>query len=176
MSALIWVLIAVVIVVVIGAVVMSAWRRRRLRSRFGPEYDRARAERGRFGAASDLKGRQKRREELDIVPLSGAARERYTEQWQAVQARFVDDPSNAAREADGLVSTVMRERGYPVENFDQRSADVSVDHPHVVDNYRAAHAISLANEHGKASTEDLRQSLIHYRALFDELLGDKPAA
>jgi hypothetical protein len=91
-----------------------------------------------------------------------------------VQARFVDRPSDAVREADVLVTKVMQERGYPVENFEQRSSDISVDHPHVVDNYRAAHGISMADQQGKASTEDLRQAMVHYRSLFDELLGDRP--
>src|SRR5438445_11636612 len=166
------VVIGVVVLALIVTVIASATRRRRRRSRFGPEYDRTREEKGRFGTTSELRGREKRRQELEIVELSGAARQRYTQQWQTVQTAFVDRPSDAVRDADGLVTTVMRERGYPIENFEQRSADVSVDHPNVVQNYRAAHAISLANGHARASTEDLRQAMVHYRALFEELLGD----
>jgi len=142
----------------------------------GPEYDRAVAESGsRRGATSELRQREKRRQELDIAPLSAAASERYAQQWQVAQARFVDQPGDAVREADVLVVSVMGERGYPMEDFEQRSADISVDHPRLVDNYRAAHAISMANNQEKASTEDLRQAMIHYRSLFDELLVDTPA-
>src|SRR5207249_880388 len=145
----------------------------RMQSRFGPEYDRAVSETGsQRKATSELSQREKRRRERNIVPLSSAARERYSVQWQSVQARFVDQPSEAVGEADGLVMAVMQERGYPMESFDQRSADISVDHPRVVDNYRAAHGISLANQQGQASTEDLRQAMVHYRSLFDELLGE----
>jgi hypothetical protein len=107
---------------------------------------------------------------MEIVALEPAARQRYAEAWRDTQARFVDSPEQAIREADHLVTEVMRERGYPMEDFDQRAADVSVDHPNVVENYRAAHATSLANDQGRASTEDLRQAMVHYRALFVELL------
>jgi hypothetical protein len=176
MPAWIWVLIAIAVIAVIVWVIVSAMRRKRMQTRFGPEYDRAVSETGsRRRATSELTDREKRRRELTIVPLTTAARERYAEQWQTVQARFVDRPSEALREADTLVMTVMRERGYPVENFEQRSSDISVDHPHVVDNYRAAHGISMADQQEKASTEDLRQAMVHYRSLFDELLGDTPA-
>jgi FtsZ-interacting cell division protein ZipA len=172
MPAWIWVIIAIAVIAIVVATILSASRRRRVQSRFGPEYDRAVTETGsRRRAASELTGREKRRRQLNIVPLETAARERYAEQWQVIQARFVDHPTDAVREADALVMTVMQERGYPVENFEQRSADISVDHPHVVDNYRAAHGISLADQQGKASTEDLRQAMVHYRSLFDELLG-----
>lgn len=159
-----YIVIAAVVVFVIIAIAVSAARRRRLRSRFGPEYDRAKN--------SDLRQREKRVEELDIVPLSTVARQRYMSQWQAVQSRFVDHPSNAVRDADTLVTTVMHERGYPMDRFEQRAANISVDHPRVVDNYRAAHAISLASDNDAASTEDLRQAMVHYRTLFEELLDD----
>ena len=121
-------------------------------------------------AEAELSDRQKRREELDVKPLSPGARERYVELWQATQARFVDDPGGAITEADLLIQQVMRERGYPVEDFEQRAADVSVDHPDVVNNYRAAHGISIAHERERASTEDLRRAMVHYRSLFDDLL------
>jgi len=169
----IWVIAVIVVVaLVVVAAIASAVRRRRLRSHFGPEYDRTRQERGRFGTTSELTQREKRRKQLDIVPLSSAARDRYAQEWQAVQTSFVDRPADAVREADGLVLRVLQERGYPMDNFEQRSADISVDHPHVVDNYRAAHAISMANDRDQADTEDLRQAMVHYRALFEELLGD----
>jgi len=172
MPAWVWVIIAIAVVIVVALIVMSAIRRRRLRSQFGPEYDRTVMESGRRGGAADLRKREKRRQELDIVPLSPAARERYVQQWQAVQARFVDKPGDAVHEADVLVTGVMRDRGYPMENFEQQSSDVSVDHPNVVQNYRAAHAISMASDQDQATTEDLRQAMIHYRSLFDELLGE----
>src|SRR5204862_8220126 len=106
----------------------------------------------------------------EIGARDPAARERYRAEWQAAQPRFVDEPAGAVTQADRLVIQVMSDRGYPMEDFEQRSADISVDHPHVVDDYRAAHAISMANEHGRASTEDLRQAMVHYRRLFEDLL------
>jgi hypothetical protein len=166
------VVVAVVVFLVVVGFVASAVRRRALRARFGPEYERTRREKGRFGTASELSHRRNRRKQLDIVPLSSAARERYAVQWRSVQASFVDRPSGAVRDADALVMAVLQERGYPMDNFEQRSADISVDHPHVVDNYRTAHAISLANDRDQADTEDLRQAMVHYRALFEELLED----
>jgi hypothetical protein len=174
-----WILIIVAIVVVAALVVWSTMARRRtghLRDRFGPEYDRAvREQEGRRGAERDLMQREKRREGLEIRPLAPEARQRYADSWRNAQARFVDQPSEAVHEADFLVVSVMRDRGYPMEDFEQRSADISVDHPQLVDNYRAAHGISLANDHDQASTEDLRQAMVHYRALFEELLGDDQA-
>jgi hypothetical protein len=175
----------VIVLVVIGVLVIAGiatWlvmrRRRRteqLRSSFGPEYDRAVNEAGGTRAAeAELSARQSRREDLDIRPISAAARTRYAEAWRQVQSTFVDAPAPAVQQADELVLVVMRDRGYPMDSFEQRAADVSVDHPHVVDNYRAAHAISLASDHGQASTEDLRQAMVHYRALFDELLSSGP--
>jgi hypothetical protein len=175
MPAWVWIVIAIAVVVIVGLLILSASRRSKLQSRFGPEYDRAVNESGRRGATAELRQRERRRRELDIVPLSAAARERYAQQWQVVQSRFVDQPGDAVREADVLVLSVMRDRGYPMEEFEQRSADISVDHPDLVDNYRAAHAISMAKDHEKASTEDLRQAMVHYRSLFDELLGEAPA-
>jgi hypothetical protein len=173
MPAWIWVIIVVAVIAVIALVALSAARRRKVQSRFGPEYGRAVEETGSSRrATSELRQREQRRKELNIVPLSPAARERHTEHWQMVQARFVDSPAGAVREADALVSSVMQERGYPMEDFDQRSADISVDYPHVVENYRAAHGISLANEQEQATTEDLRQAMVHYRSLFEELLGE----
>lgn len=174
MSDWVWIVIvvAVLVALALGVWVFAMGRRRaRLRDRFGPEYDRAVSEQGgRRGGEAELARREEQRERLDIVPLSPEARERYAESWREVQTGFVDEPSQALTEADRLVTEVMRERGYPMDEFDRRVADVSVDHPQVVENYRAAHAIHGANEKGEASTEDLRQAVVHYRALFTELL------
>jgi hypothetical protein len=176
MATWIWIVIAVAAAVVLALVLWSALRARRtrtLREGFGPEYDRTVADAPtKREAEADLLERRKRREELDIRPLDDSARERYADEWQSTQAHFVDDPGDAIGEADALIQRVMRERGYPVEDFEQRAADVSVDHPEVVNNYRAAHAISIAHERERASTEDLRLAMQHYRALFDELVGE----
>ncbi len=164
----------VVLVAIVGAVGAVGARRRRtnqLRERFGPEYDRALEQHGgRKRAETDLTAREERREGLDIRQLRPEQRERFAEQWRGVQGRFVDEPREAVRESDRLVKEVMRERGYPVDDFDQRADDVSVDHPHVVENFRSAGHIAERNERGEASTEDLRQATVHYRALFEELL------
>jgi hypothetical protein len=169
-----WIVIAVGVVVVLALVAWSVWSRRRsarLRQQFGPEYDRTVTERGdRRSAESDLLDRRKRREELEIRPLEASARRRYLERWRDVQVRFVDMPGNAVAEADALVIEVMRERGYPVDDFEERASLVSVDHPTVVEEYRAAHGVSMANDNGRASTEDLREAMLHYRSLFDDLL------
>lgn len=169
-----WVLIAVAIVLVLAVIAWAIWRRRRseqLRERFGPEYERTVEASGRRSLAeSELQEREKRREQLDIRPLHSTARTRYMESWRLVQASFVDTPGEAVGQADTLVTQVMRERGYPTEDFEQRAADISVDHPRVVENYRAAHQISMANRSGRASTEDLRQGMVHFRELFEELL------
>jgi hypothetical protein len=146
-------------------------RRRRLQERFGPEYERTiSARKDRRAAEAELAQREKRREELAIRPLSFEERAHYREQWQEVQAAFVDAPADAVGEADTLIAQVMADRGYPVEAFEARAADISVDHPSVVQNYRRAHQISEANDRGEATTEDLRLAIVHYRALFDELV------
>ncbi len=172
---MIWVLLAVIVVllIVIGLLVARHQRSRRLRDDFGPEYGRVVAERGdQRSAEQELARRRERVDQFEIRPLEPAARERYAERWGAVQRAFVDDPRGAVGEAHVLVQQVMHERGYPVdEDFDQRSADISVRHPEVVENYRAAHAISVAAQKGKASTEQLRKSMVHFRALFDDLLA-----
>jgi hypothetical protein len=168
---LIALVILVVIIVLLAFLVRQRRRTQRLQEQFGPEYQRTVARTGDQRAAeSQLTEREQRRRELDIVELEPATRTRYLEEWRATQGRFVDDPAAATREADALVARVMRDRGYPVDDFDQRAADVSVDHPRVAENYRAAHAVSLANEKGLASTDDLRQAFVHYRSLFAELL------
>jgi FtsZ-interacting cell division protein ZipA len=170
-----WVLIAVGVIIVVAFVVwqaVNARRTRTLQDRFGPEYDRTleRAD-DRRDAEADLAARAKRRDELDIRPLPTASRDRYLEEWQRVQARFVDDPRGAVQEADTLIQSVMRERGYPVDDFEQRAADISVDHPQVVENYRNGHRLASGD------TEERRQAMVHYRALFDELVeetADRP--
>jgi hypothetical protein len=179
MSSWVWIVIALAVVVVVGGVVWRALAARRtkdLRERFGPEYDRTATESGsQREAEAELAARQERREQLNIRPLAEGARQRYARQWEGVQAQFVDSPAAALTAADALVSAVMVERGYPMDDFEQRAADVSVDHPQVVQNYRQARDISRASEQGQASTEDLRQAMRNYRALFDELLGDDVA-
>jgi hypothetical protein len=177
MKTWIWIAIAVAAVLVLALVVVSVVRRRRserLREGFGPEYDRTvdRAD-GRRDAEKELAARQERREQLDIQPLAPAARERYAGQWREAQQRFVDDPPGAIAEADRLVTSVMRDRGYPMDDFEQRADDISVDHPDLVDEFRRGHRISERSGREGVSTEDQRQAMVHFRSLFDELLGDE---
>jgi hypothetical protein len=173
MPAWVWIVIALAVVVAAVAA-WVAWTRTRtkhLRETFGPEYDRTVAESSsqREGEAA-LDDRRKRREELEIRPLTPEASQRYDEEWRAVQARFVDDPVGSVGDADGLVERVMAERGYPMDDFEAQAELVSVDHPEVVQNYRSAHEIYTAYGRGEASTEDLRQAMVHYRSLFEQLL------
>lgn len=170
-------IIVLVVVAIVGAVAFLALRKRRteeLRSRFGPEYDRALKESGdRVRAETTLLRRRNRVERLRIRPLSQEESARFTDAWNGVQTRFVDDPEGAVTEADRLLGDLMAARGYPVGDFEQRAEDISVNHPGVVENYRTAHAIALRHAKGEASTEDLRQAMIHYRKLFENLLGDR---
>jgi hypothetical protein len=162
---------------IIVIVAVGAWlyvRKRRgttadLRQKFGPEYDRAVLAHG-SKAEAKLADREKRIEKLNIRDLDSMEHERYSKQWQALQSRFVDSPKGAIAEADDLVCSVMKVRGYPVADFDQRAADISVDHPRVVENYRLAHQIALRAGKEGASTEELRTAMIHYRSLFEELV------
>jgi hypothetical protein len=174
MDTWVWIVIGLVVAIVILGVLISALRTRRsrsLRDRFGREYDRTVDKAGgRREAEQELRKREQRHDELELRPLSADARERYLRQWQVTQGRFVDDPTGAVSEADNLVQQVMRDRGYPVDDFEQRAADISVEHPEVVEKYRTANGIARASERGEASTEDLRHSVRHYRALFVELL------
>jgi hypothetical protein len=176
MDTWVWIVIAAAAVLILLAIVWMAKRKRRtshLQEGFGPEYDRTVEEAGsRRKAESELSGREKRREELEIKPLAPGARDRFADRWSGVQERFVDDPRQALNDAHILVVEVMGARGYPTDDFEQRAADVSVDHPEVVENYRSAHEIT---QRGDADTEDQRQALMHYRALFDELLETEPA-
>lgn len=173
--------IVVVAVLVIGAVVayslMQRRRTERLTERFGPEYQRTvEATGGQREAERELEARQKRVEQLEIRRLSVDERDRYLARWKETQGRFVDDPPGAISEADMLVQQVMRERGYPMTDFEQRAADISVDHPQVVEEYRAAHAVAERDANDGVETEDLRQAMVHYRALFDDLLEADGAA
>jgi hypothetical protein len=174
MDAWVWIVIAVVVAVVVLGVVWRASRARRtssLQDAFGGEYDRTVEESGdRREAERELRERQKQHDELDIRPLSPEARDGYVRRWQSTQTRFVDDPKGAVAEADALVQEVMEERGYPAKDFDRRVADISVAHPDLVEKYRTADGIARASERGEASTEDMRHSVRHYRALFAELL------
>src|SRR5687768_5453358 len=169
-------LVIITAVIAAGVLVWVFQRQRslRLREKFGPEYERTRSEVGDVRRTEAvLAAREKRVEKLHIRPLTPAESARYGEVWRHVQNLFVDDPKGAIAEADHLVNEVMTARGYPMADFDQRTADVSVDHPAVVEHYRAARAIAVRNDGGQASTEDLRQAVIHYRALFEDLLEEK---
>jgi hypothetical protein len=178
-SQIIILAVAVVAIIAIAAAVWMYMQKKRteeLRSRFGPEYERAVETGGdRRKAEATLEERRKRVEKLDIHPLANEDRQRFQQAWTREQARFVDDPQGAVAEADRLIGEVMRARGYPVGDFEQRAADISVDHPMVVENYRLAHDIALMDRRGEASTEDLRKALVHYRALFEELLETRVA-
>jgi hypothetical protein len=169
------VVIALIVGMVIGAVVIYAiqqGRTKRLKERFGPEYSRMVAETGnRSKAEAMLEHRQQRVKELRIRPLNGTERARFQEGWREIQARFVDDPGGALTEADRLLMEVMSAEGYPMQEFDQRAADISVDHPTVIENYREGHQIAVRHGQGRATTEELRKAMIHYRSLFEELVG-----
>ncbi len=173
-------IIVVVALLVIAAVVVWAYTRRRrtedLREQFGPEYERTvRASGDPRRAEAELAARRDRVERLHIQPLAPAERERFAQAWRAAQARFVDDPAGAMADADRLVCEVMLARGYPMADFEQRAADISVDHAEVVENYRAAHSTAQRAQRGEATTEDLRKAMVHYRALFEDLLkSDQP--
>jgi FtsZ-interacting cell division protein ZipA len=172
----IWIIVAIIVVIaiiVVAAVSSRRARTARLQRRFGPEYERTvRASGSRTDAEQELAARVDRVKRFHIEELPAGARTRYTEEWRTVQTRFVDEPQAAVVEADHLVANVMRDRGYPMGEFEQRAADLSPDHPVVVQNYRAAHAIASRSERGEVSTEDLRQAMVHYRTLFTDLLGD----
>jgi FtsZ-interacting cell division protein ZipA len=167
--------IIVVAIVVIALIIVGtmAGRRRRLQQQFGPEYDRAVSEQdSRLRAEAELAGRQRRVRKLDIQPLSDAARTRYLAEWQAIQEQFVDSPEEAVTNAYALLTTVMKERGYPVTDDEQVMADLSVEHANTVGHFRSAQEITRNVAHGGTNTEDMRQALIHYRALFSDLLGE----
>ncbi|MFZ1916527.1 MAG: hypothetical protein WAU58_03065 [Terriglobales bacterium] len=168
--------LAVLVVLVVAILGVLYIRKRRnatakLREQFGPEYDRAVRQHGsERKAETKLEDREKRVEKLNIRDLDPMEHERFAKQWASVQSRFVDSPRGAVTEADDLVSALMKTRGYPVSDFDQRAADISVDHPRVVENYRSAHEVALRVGKNEATTEDLRTAMIHYRSLFEELV------
>jgi type II secretory pathway pseudopilin PulG len=170
-----WIVIVAVAVVAVVAVAvgisMISFRAKtkRLKEHYGTEYERVVDETGsEKGAVRELTTRERRHDKLDIIPLTPAALSNFAAGWQEVQASFVDNPASAVGAADRLVNEVMRERGYPVDDFDRRAADVSVDHPDIVDNYRAAHGIHVTEQ--DADTEQQREAFVHYRALFEKLL------
>jgi len=172
---LLGILAVVLLAVAIGFISQRQRQSKRLRQRFGAEYDRAVTEFGRNKAEAELKAREKRVEKLTIIPLAPADAARFTQAWTALQGRFIDNPKGVVVEADHLVRELMLKRGYPMGDFEMRAADISVDHPAVVENYRAAQAIAVRDEFGEADTEELRKAVVHYRTLFDELLGERPA-
>jgi len=171
------VVLAIVALVAIGVAVWLYTTRRRsthLKEQFGPEYDRAVQDYGgQKEAEQRLEARKQQVERFNIRPLSTDEYSRFNDAWKSAQARFVDDPPGAIRDADTLIADVMRTRGYPVGDFESRAADLSVSYPNVVSNYRSARTIAMLNEQGQASTEDLRKAMVHYRALFQELLETK---
>jgi hypothetical protein len=165
------VVLAVAVIAVITWFVTKQKQSQRLQQRFGPEYGRAVIELGSRGKAeSELKERENRVARLNITPLAPAEAARFTQAWNAMQGRFVDNPKGAVSEADHLVRELMVKRGYPMADFERRAADISVDHPRVVAAYRAAQVIAARDERGEADTEELRKAVVHYRTLFDELL------
>jgi hypothetical protein len=170
-------IIVALFVIILGVAVAAIYRRRRseqLRNEFGPEYDRALQETGSASRAeATLLQRRKRVERLKLRALTPEDSGRFRDSWSRVQTRFVDDPKGAVTEADQLLGELMSKRGYPVTDFEQRAKDISVFHPRVVENYRAGHEIAQRHARGEASTEDLRQAMIHYRTLFADLLGEK---
>ena len=176
-----WTIVAGVVVVALLAVAAWLFSQRkkqsaRLQQRFGPEYGRTVGELGgRTKAESELKAREKRVEQLSITPLAPAEATRFSQAWSALQGRFVDNPKGVVLQADQLVRELMVKRGYPMGDFERRAADISVDHPTVVEHYRAAQAIAARDERGEADTEELRKAVVHYRVLFDEMLDVREA-
>jgi len=172
--ALIGALVVVLVAVIVAFMLHRKRRTERLRTQFGSaEYARAMQTGGnRRHAEAGLEKRTQRVEEFHVRPLAAGDRARFVESWRGVQARFVDGPAGAVTEADQLLGDVMSTRGYPVSDFEQRAADISVNHPLVLENYRTAHEIALRQTRGQATTEDLRQAMVHYRTLFDELVSE----
>ncbi|GIJ34936.1 hypothetical protein ACN26Z_25790 [Verrucosispora sp. WMMD703] len=174
-TQIIVIVLVILVVAAIAAAVVVAGRRRALRQRFGPEYDHVVAEQdSRSAAERELRDRERRHAELELVPLTPESRARYTEAWEELQVRFVDSPAETVGQADELVSRLIAERGYPTGEFDDQIAHLSVEHARTLGHYRDAHEIHLRNSRGEASTEDLRQAVVHYRALFSDLLGEEP--
>ncbi|MFD4790459.1 hypothetical protein ACFWN1_26080 [Streptomyces sp. NPDC058459] len=168
-------LIAIVVILILiaaGVWLVTRRRRRRLQEKFGPEYDRAvQSGESRREAERELQAREKRHRDLDLKELSPEERDRYATEWQGAQERFVDHPAQSVDDADRLVTQLMRDRGYPTDGFEQQLRDLSVEHAQTLEHYRDAHEVSLRNENGEATTEDLRGAMVRYRTLFDDLLG-----
>ena len=179
MSPTLTIVLIIVVLVIIAAIVygVQTGRRKKLQSTFGPEYDRVVADAGnRTEAEKELRDREKRHAELELKELSPESQQRYRAAWEEVQIQFVDNPSEAVGTADELVTRLITERGYPTAEYDERLADLSVEHANTLEHYREAHGISERNAAGQASTEDLRLALVHYRALFADLLGTDPVS
>lgn len=178
MSTQTWIIAgAIAVLVLVALAVWSAYRQKQsgiLKQRFGPEYERTVLDLGsRAKAETELKARKIRVEQLHLVALTAAEATRFNLAWSALQGRFVDNPKGVVVQADQLVRELMLARGYPVADFDRRAADISVDHPAVVEHYRAAQAVAVRDQRGEADTEEQRKAVVHYRALFDELLEDR---
>ncbi|MCY1144619.1 hypothetical protein OWR29_42035 [Actinoplanes sp. Pm04-4] len=177
MSPTATIILIVVVLIVIAAIVygVQVMRRKQLQNTFGPEYDRVVADTGsRTEAEKELREREKRHASLELKPLSAEAQATYAANWEEVQIQFVDDPERAVTAADELVTRLIADRGYPTGEYDERLANLSVEHARTLEHYRQAHEISQRNTAGEANTEDLRQALVHYRALFADLLGTDP--
>jgi hypothetical protein len=173
--------VLIIVIVVLGILALAAigWylmRRRELQQRFGPEYDRVVDEAdNRLTAEKELREREGRHAELELRELDPEARQRYTEKWEQIQARFVDAPENAVGAADDFVTELISERGYPTDDYDERLSHLSVEHARVLSDYREAHDINERNQRGEATTEQLRLAVLHYRSLVTDLLGDEKA-
>ena len=168
-------IIVLLVIIAVALFAVRAMRRRKLQQTFGPEYDRAVADTGsRADAERELREREKRHAELELKPLSPESKARYSAAWEEVQIQFVDNTGQAVTTADRLTTELIAERGYPTGDYDDQIANLSVEHARTLGHYRDAHEISRRNSEGDASTEDLRQALVHYRALFADLLGDNP--
>ena len=168
-------IVVVVAILVVAAVAAFIWQRRRLQKRFGPEYDRVVDKRdSRLAAEGELIGREQRYRRLDIRPLPNEARQQYLNDWRRAQEEFVDTPGEAVVDADRLVTALLADRGFATVGFERQAEDLSVEHARVLDHYRAAHETSERQARHEATTEDLRRAMVHYRALFDELLDGGP--
>ncbi|MFE9313071.1 hypothetical protein ACFYM5_36570 [Streptomyces sp. NPDC006706] len=173
-GTLLAIIIPIVVVLALAAVAVSLiTRRRHLRERFGPEYERTvEGSDSQLAAERELRERERRHDSLDIKPLPPVSRDRYAREWSSVQDEFVDRPQDAVHDADRLVTSLMHDRGYPTEGFDQQMKDLSVEHGRTLEHYRAAHEVESLSQRSQATTEQLRSAMIHYRTVFDELLSD----
>jgi hypothetical protein len=176
-GAIVAIIVVLVVILAVAGLAVAATRRRRLKRRFGPEYERlVTDQQSQRKAEAELASRERRVRSLDIRALSPEAQTEYVAQWASIQERFVDHPASAVSQAQQLVTAVLEDRGYPTEGYEQILADLSVEHARNLEHYRAAHALSDASANGSASTEDMRQAMIHYREMFEDLLGDQHAA